>query len=177
MNKKILFFDGDGTLWYPKETKRAKAPHWIYSDEVKKDTYLEHLVLTPYAGTVLQKLQKAGFILVALSTHPHTRKEADAIMKKKIEHFKLGNLFDHVYTARDYPEGKGEEIVAILKILSIPKTQALMVGDSYRYDYRSAKRVGVDAVLIETLYNEAYRQKKNPKTIKSLRDILALIKN
>ena len=30
--KKVVFFDGDGTLWYPKTTKRTAAPHWVYLD-------------------------------------------------------------------------------------------------------------------------------------------------
>lgn len=30
-NKKIIFFDGDGTLWYPKKTKWTKKPHLIYT--------------------------------------------------------------------------------------------------------------------------------------------------
>jgi hypothetical protein len=36
MNKLIIFFDGDGTIWYPKATKRKVKPHWIYSDPKKK---------------------------------------------------------------------------------------------------------------------------------------------
>ena len=34
--KKIIFFDGDGTLWYPKETKHKRNPVWIYKDKTIK---------------------------------------------------------------------------------------------------------------------------------------------
>lgn len=172
---KVIFFDGDGTLWYPKETKKKVYPHWIYSDETKKDKYLDHLILTPYASPTLKKLRKAGIILIALSTHPHSKKEADIIMKRKIKHFELENLLDHVYTARNYPEGKGEAIVRILKKLKLPKTQALMIGDSYKFDYMSARQIGVDALLIETLYNQGARRRRALKSIKSLTEVLKFI--
>ena len=29
--KKIIFFDADGTLWYPKSTKYRKHPVWIWN--------------------------------------------------------------------------------------------------------------------------------------------------
>jgi FMN phosphatase YigB (HAD superfamily) len=47
-----------------------------------------------------------------------------------------------------------------------------MVGDSYRYDYLSAKSVGVKALLIETEYNAHYRQGKKLETIKHLKELL-----
>jgi hydroxymethylpyrimidine pyrophosphatase-like HAD family hydrolase len=34
--KKIIFFDGDGTLWYPKKTKYKEHPVWLYIDPVTK---------------------------------------------------------------------------------------------------------------------------------------------
>lgn len=33
--KKTVFFDGDGTLWYPKTTRRTRKPWWIYLDEAE----------------------------------------------------------------------------------------------------------------------------------------------
>ena len=158
-NKSIIFFDGDGTLWYPKRTKRSVAPHWIYSDTVIGDRYLEHMTLTPSALATLKKLKKSGVKLVVLSTHPHSRKEADIILGNKIKHFKLMDVFDGVYSSRNYPGGKGEQILAILKKMEIPKSKALMVGDNYLWDYISAKRVGVDALLIKSDYMRKPRAK------------------
>ena len=34
--KKIIFFDGDGTLWYPKKTKYKEHPVWLYRDPITK---------------------------------------------------------------------------------------------------------------------------------------------
>jgi phosphoglycolate phosphatase-like HAD superfamily hydrolase len=81
-------------------------------------------------------------------------------MKAKIEYFNLGKVFNYVITAKDRATGKGKEIVRLLKRLKIPKSKALMVGDSYLFDYLSARKVGVDAYLIETDYNMDYRLKR-----------------
>ena len=37
--KKIVFFDGDGTLWYPKDTRHTEPPHWIYHEKRSLDGY------------------------------------------------------------------------------------------------------------------------------------------
>jgi len=175
-NKKIIFFDGDGTIWYPKSTKRKKAPHWIYSDKKIGNNHLKHLVLTPTALVSLKKLKKLGIALVLLSTHPHPPKEADVILKRKVKHFKLEELFDDFYTSRDNPEGKGEVILKVLRKKHIPKSHALMVGDSYRFDYLSAKKIGVDALLIKSEYmKHPPRGRKIEKTVNGLKDIVKII--
>lgn len=176
--KKIIFFDGDGTIWYPKSSKRKKAPHWIYSDKKIGDDYLKHLILTPSVLVSLKKIKKLGIVLVLLSTYPHSPKQADILQKTKIKHFKLQEIFDDFYTSRDKREGKGEAIVRILRKKHIPKCQALMVGDSYRFDYLSAKKVGVDALLIKSDYmKHPPRGKKIQKTIKGLKDLVEVLNN
>jgi len=157
--KSIIFFDGDGTLWYPKKTKGTVAPHWIYGDTTIGERYLEHMTLTPAALATLKKLKKSGVELIVLSTHPHSKKEADVILSRKIEHFRLTEIFHRVYSSRNHPEGKGQKIAEILKKRKLPKNKALMVGDNYRWDYRSAKKVGVDALLIKNDYMQKPRSK------------------
>lgn len=175
-NKKIIFFDGDGTLWYPKSTKKTKKPHWIYIDNKQEKDYLKHLTLTPSTAPTLKRLKALGFILVALSTHPHKYKEANLLMQNKMGHLRIDNLVDYIYTARPYSSGKGEVIVRVLKKLKIPKSKAVMVGDSYKFDYMSARHIGVDGLLIEALYNKDYRMRYNPKTIKNLKELPELLK-
>ena len=175
-NKKIKFFDGDGTIWYPKSTKRKKTPHWIYSNKKIGDNYLRHLVLTPAVLVSLKKLKKMGIALVLLSTHPHPPKEADVILKRKVRHFKLEELFDDIYTSRDNLGGKGAVILRVLRKKHIPKSRALMVGDSYRFDYLSAKKIGVDALLIKSEYmKHPPRGRKIEKTINGLKDIVKIL--
>ena len=172
MKKKIIFFDGDGTLWHPKKTGYSKHPVWLYKDRRFKN-YTNHLIMTPSALSTIEKLKRMGIITVVLSTHPHPPKEADAIIKHKIKHFELEELFDEVHATRVDPVSKGELMLKILKKRKIPKSKALMVGDSYKWDFEPAKDVGVDALLIESEYEPMKSQVK--RTIKKLSDIFAHI--
>lgn len=176
LKKKIIFFDGDGTLWYPKKTKYQEKPHWIYSLKGTQDDYCNHLIMIPTVLVTLRKLKERGIITVLLSTHPYPPKKADAIIQHKILHFKLSNLFDEIHATREFHASKGEFIVRILKERGIAKNKALMIGDNYRWDYKPAKDVGVDALLIESDYmkNDRYG-KRVKKTIKKLSDVLEYI--
>jgi hydroxymethylpyrimidine pyrophosphatase-like HAD family hydrolase len=76
MKKKIIFLDGDGTLWYPSTTKRTQKSHWIYNDPLTKDNYLAHLQLTPKIKETLTALRLRGILLVVISANPHTKEIA-----------------------------------------------------------------------------------------------------
>ena len=170
--KGIIFFDGDGTLWYPKKTKYQEKPHWIYSSKGTLNDHCSQLMLIPTVLSTLKKLKKLGIITVLLSTHPHPPKEATAIINHKILHFKLNGLFDEIHATREFHASKGEFIVKILKQRGITKNKALMIGDNYRWDYKPARDVGVDALLIESEYmKNDHRGKRIKKTIKQLGDI------
>lgn len=173
LKKEIIFFDGDGTLWYPKKTKYQEKPHWIYSLKGTRDNYYEHLILTPTVLATLMKLKKMRVITVLLSTHPHPPKEANGIIQHKVLHFKLNKLFDEIHATREFRSSKGEFIVKILKKRGISKDKALMIGDHYHWDYKPARDVGVDALLIESEYMKKDPQgQKVKRTIKKLSDIL-----
>lgn len=166
--KKIIFFDADGTLWYPTKTKHAVLPHWLYLDTSIKDKH-PHLMLIPAVENTLRKLKKLGVITVILSTHPHEKVEAYRILNKKVAHFKLEELFTEVHATREHYASKGEYITEILERLDIPKTKALMIGDNYKWDYKPARDIGVEALLVESDY---MKKDKRLKTIKRLSDLL-----
>lgn len=177
--KKIIFFDGDGTLWYPKKTKRKKAPHWVYELKGDHKFHTSHLIMTPTAVSTMRKLKRRGIITVILSTSPRPPKKAEAILKDKIKHFRLEGLFEEVIAtpAKGQNKSKGKWIIRILKKRNIPKSKALMVGDSYGWDYNSARKVGVDALLIESDYQKRHGiGKRIKKTIKKLSDLLKIVK-
>ncbi len=165
--KRIIFFDGDGTLWYPKTTKRRQKPHWIYHDPATMHDHKSHLVLTPHALSTLKKLQKLGIITVIISTHPHAAKDADAVLKEKVRHFGLEPFVSEVHAARNVPTGKGAVIRRVLTRLKLPKSSALMIGDSYVWDYLAAKNVGVDGLLMDVIYlnTRAGRVKRKIKNL------------
>jgi len=114
-----------------------------------------------------------GILTVVLSAHPHPPKEADALINHKIKHFKLDKLFDEVHATRGDFRSKGKFMIKILRKRRIPKSKALMVGDSYEWDFEPAKKNGIDALLIESEYEPMKKQIKG--TIKKLSDIFAHI--
>ena len=176
MKKSIVFFDGDGTLWYPKKTKYNKAAHWIYKLPGGNTEHMKHLMMIPGVLSVLKKLKKLGIITVLLSTHPHASKEADVIINHKVKHFDLGELFDEVYSTRPHESSKGDFIVDILKRLKVPKSRALMVGDTYVWDYLSAKNKGIDALLIVAEYRkDDFNYKRVRRKIGKLKEVLDYI--
>jgi len=177
--KKIVFFDGDGTLWYPKKTKRTVAPHWIYDNEdltIPVSKYLPLLTLTPNAKEALRKLKSRGVYIVVVSTHPHHKDVAEKILAEKVSYFGLGELIDEAHSSLDVPDGKGMVIEEVLKRKGLPKAQALLVGDSYRYDYLSAQSVNVDALLIRADYSkERIKEEKISRSIDTLSEVLNFI--
>ncbi len=174
MKKKIVFLDGDGTLWYPKATKRTQKPHWIYHDPETKDNYMEHLELTPRTKETLEYLNKKGLLLVVLSANPYAEDIAIKEIKERLEYFGLVSLF---YTYRSSagsdPNGKAPIILEVLSSLGLDKRDALMVGDSYFYDYLAAKDIGVDAFFIENSVSKM--PDEIPHDIKSIKEVHELV--
>jgi phosphoglycolate phosphatase-like HAD superfamily hydrolase len=177
MKKKIIFLDGDGTLWYPTKTLRTQKPHWIYHDEATKDNYLEHLTLAPGVKEALHKLYDNGIRLVVISANPYAE---DIAVKEIIERLDYFGLTDLIYKVRssagDDPDGKASIILQILKELGMDKNDALMIGDSYFYDYLAAQKIGVDSFFIE---NEVSKMPevlpKDLHSIKEVSDILSIL--
>jgi len=174
MKKKIIFFDGDGTLWYPKATKRTQKPHWIYHDPATKDNYLEHLELTPKTKEALEILKSKDLYLVVLSAHPQAEDVAAKEIRAKLEYFGLTDLF-YAYRSSDGsdPNGKALIILEVLASLGLEKQDALMVGDSYSYDYLVAKSIEVDAFFIENSVSKM--PEEVPRDMQSLKEIHELV--
>ncbi len=176
MTKKIVFFDGDGTLWYPKQTKYQKKPSWVYRTEGTTEDHCRQLMLIPTVLQTLRKLKKRGIITVVLSTHPHPPKEAKMLIHHKVKHFQLADLFDEIHATRNFHSSKGEFITRILKKRGIAKKDALMVGDNYHWDYKPARDVGIEALLLESDYMRVDPQgKRVKKKIKKLSDLLDIL--
>jgi FMN phosphatase YigB (HAD superfamily) len=111
--------------------------------------------------------------LVILSTSPYESQKAHGILMKKVRYFNLENIFDEVHATKEIPSSKGEFIEEILKKNSIPKKSALMVGDSYKWDYNSAISKGIDAVLIKTKYENQIIKEEH--IIKNINEMLTML--
>jgi phosphoglycolate phosphatase-like HAD superfamily hydrolase len=172
--KKIVFFDGDGTLWYPKKTKREEKPHWIYFSEKTKKEPIKHLEICPTVLFTLKELKNQGINTVILSANPKLPKEADAELKSRIKYFGLEGLIDEAHSTSSIDKGsKGKFMLKILKRKNIPKNQALMVGDFYNWDYKPACDNGIDALILDSEYIRKYASLlRKGDIIKDLKDIL-----
>lgn len=176
MTKKIIFFDADGTLWYPHATKRTRHPVWLYLDADLRHNYLEHLSLTPQAIETLKTVRAARIMTIILSTHPHETEEAGRRLDEKVQHFALTDYFDEVYATAEYTEAKSEKILEVLERHNLTVGDALMVGDSYQWDYSPAQSINVDAVLINSDYHQVNRENEPVRNlIDDLDDLLPLL--
>lgn len=178
MEKKLLFLDGDGTLWYPSSTKRTRKPHWIYLDETTKDDYLKLLELTPGTKKALQHFYKKGVLLVVISANPHDEATAIAEITARLQHFKIETLFYAVRASNgNDPNGKTAVMLEIISKLGLSEKDALMVGDSYSYDYLAAKNASIDAFFIEnTISKMPETLPGNLQSIKEIHDLITILK-
>ena len=155
--KKVIFFDGDGTLWYPKTTKRTVAPHWVYLDHSIADPYAL-FIPTPTVVETLERLGEMKIKRVLLSTSPLPEEEAIMSRIRASKHIDIHHLLDDIQVAPEYIEGKGERITALLKKYNLNPEDALMVGDTFGWDYKSAQDVGVEGLLIKSDYQKEFMQ-------------------
>lgn len=153
--KKLLCFDGDGTLWYPRSTRRRTVPYWIY--EATLDDPLAELVATPTAIHTLKLLKKQDIQCVLVSTSPLSPAAALASRVDAAQRVGVFDWLDEIRVSPHTVEGKGQTILSLLEEYGLQPEDALMVGDSLNWDYRSARAVGVDALLIDAEYHAAYR--------------------
>ncbi|HSI21168.1 MAG TPA: HAD hydrolase-like protein, partial [Verrucomicrobiae bacterium] len=160
----------------PHATKRTRHPVWLYLDEQLKHSYLEHMSLTPQAAETLTLLRENGIMTVILSTHPHEAEEAARLLDEKVRHFELTDYFDEVYATAEYPKAKAEKMLEVLERHNLTKDEALMVGDSYKWDYAPAQSVEIDAVLINSDYHQENRENEPvQKLIDDLDGLLPLL--
>jgi FMN phosphatase YigB (HAD superfamily) len=94
-----------------------------------------------------------------------------------LNHFGLTTLFYDVRSSEGSdPKGKSAIMLEIIESLGLQKEDALMVGDSYFYDYAAAKDVGVDAYWIENTVSKVPEVMPDDlKSITEVSDILEII--
>lgn len=172
--KKIIFFDGDGTLWGPKH-KKYHEPWHIYIDE--KADPLSECEPTNKAIEVLAKVGEMGIKRVLLSTSPFEYKKAMQDRTNMVRSMGMFDLLDDIQMSPDYPAGKSEKILELLESYGFSANDALMVGDMYKWDYKPAKDVGVDALLIERKYSyKDYVKDSSIITIHKIEEVLDHLK-
>ena len=98
------------------------------------------------------------------------------------KYFGIYNFFDEIrpsYSSlkRGHADPKDMAILDVLRRRKIPKRNALMIGDSYTYDYLAAKSCGIDCVLIHAFKHvkDDKRYKRVHNKIKKLNEVLKYI--
>ncbi|EQD64315.1 haloacid dehalogenase superfamily enzyme, subfamily IA [mine drainage metagenome] len=179
--KRIIFFDGDGTLWYPKRTKYNKPPWSVYVDSRTKRNPLKHQTLTPHTLETLKSLKRKGIKLAVISTQPGKyKKDRDAHLHMKLRHFGISRFFDYVEASKvvanhTKPDAKSVQMLKVLRKAHLPKSSALMIGDLYESDYAQAKKIGIDAVLIDR-FEIARSDHRYSRVRKRAHDVSGVIK-
>ncbi|MDQ5957629.1 MAG: hypothetical protein QG614_604 [Patescibacteria group bacterium] len=129
-------------------------------------------MLTPGTEQTLKELKKRGILCVILSTHPKNLQNTQKILEDKILHFRLKDYFFELHATEEFHGSKGDFIIKILQKYNIPKTKALMIGDNYLWDYKPARNVGIEAVLLQSEY---MKKDKRLKVIKNIKEVLKAI--
>lgn len=147
--KDVIFFDGDGTLWYPRTTLGERKPHWVYLDEDIGDPIAE-MIATPNAVDSLRRLGEQGIKRILLSTSPLEEDEALLHRKAIAQHVGIFDLLDEIHVAPEVVDGKARKIAAWLTKHQMSPDRALMIGDTYEWDILAANSVGVEGLLIDS---------------------------
>ncbi len=153
---KIVFFDGCGTLWYPRQTGRDENPVWIYRNPEAARDPDARLALTPSARATLQTLRGRGIVTALLSTSPHPRRHADQVLRRRVSRLGLGGLLGELHATAERHAAKGELITTILDRRRLSPREAIMVGDRHMWDTEPARAVGVRALLLRSAYEAEY---------------------
>ncbi len=173
---RVLFFDGCGTLWYPRTTGREKNPFWIYQDPATREDPDAELVLTPSTLPTLKALRRLKLATVLLSTNPHPPPLANAALLRRVRRLGLQDYLDQCHATPDRHPAKGEFMESILDEMGLKKSEAMMVGDRHVWDYGPARDKGIRALLLESAYEgDTIRGDPSIQTILELEDLLPLL--
>ena|SRR3989338_1626815 len=160
----------------PQKAKRTKNPIWIHIEHKDVRKVREGLTLVPNAVNTLSKLKKMGLKMVVLSVSPLPPRKAKERLAGNLEHFGILKYFDQVYATKKYPESKGEHMLKVIKGYGFKKSEALMVGDIYLWDFSSAKKVGIKAILFEHNYDpKIHHYRKVKAKIKDFKEVLKYV--
>lgn len=125
------------------------------------------LLAQPYPETVktLQKLRQTHQLVLISNTDCFS-------LNQVLEKFQLRPFFHHLFTSYELGSIKTDKIFlkTVLSQLNLPPEDCLLVGDSLQSDIIPAKRLGMEAVLIDRKDSREFHPK-----IKSLEELESLL--
>ncbi len=129
---------------------------WIlYSSNIEEQNLDETIEILNY-------LKEKNIEIVAL-TNWFTEAQT-----KKLENANILHYFDQVYGGDLYLKPNVESFINAAG--DVPLENCLMVGDNYPIDIDAAKKIGMNAVLIDK--NDKYKDINSIKTLKKIKEII-----
>jgi len=133
---KVVFFDAEGTLYVTKE-ERTYSDFWD-KGEHSLERAIEHFRLNDGVVETLQRLKDMEVEMVVVSKHN------PELLPSLLEHLGISNYFTEIIINGD----KGDMMMSFLKERSIPKDEAVIVGDTHEIDIKPAQKVGIKGYLL-----------------------------
>ena len=155
---KHIFLDAEGTLYVPK----GGRSRWVFWADPTPEAALEFFELDDGVYEALHQLRSQVDTLCLVSRN--TEDILSALLKK----FGIGDCFDKIMLNGD----KGKQIERYLYQNGLKKEESVMVGDMPSLDLFPVKRAGIEAVLVDRLYNRWAKAER----IKGLRDLPSWLK-
>ena len=139
-----IFFDAEGTLYVPKKG-------FTCSDFWKGEKTLERaLEIFELDGGVKEMLEKFKDLkMYVLSIH------IKELLEKILSHFGIIEYFEDVLVI-ELGESKAERMKEYSNQNNILLQDCMMIGDTYIFDIKPMKDIGVKALLVNRSYNTEY---------------------
>jgi phosphoglycolate phosphatase-like HAD superfamily hydrolase len=155
---KHLFLDAEGTLYVPK----GGRSRWVFWADPTPEAALEFFELDTGVYEALHQLRGQVDTLCLVS------RNTEDILGALLEKFGIRGFFDEIMLNGD----KGRQIERYLCRNGFKKEESLMVGDMPGLDLFPVKRAGIEAVLVDRVYNSWAKAER----IKGLSDLPSWLK-
>ena len=143
------FLETYSSNWYESYEKLGVPKHmWEQADQMWQRTYRQQTSkLFPFVGTMLRRLQVAGFILGIVTSGNRSRVRAELARLELQDHFSETVCFEDTYEKKPHPA----PLVRALEKLQARPSLTVYVGDRPE-DVEMGQRVGTYTVAVESKY-------------------------
>jgi phosphoglycolate phosphatase-like HAD superfamily hydrolase len=134
-----LFLDAEGTLYIPRNGKSR----WEFWANPSPEAAVEFFELDRGVKETLEQLRSQVDTLCLVSRNP------EDILGALLDRFGIRHLFDDIMLNGD----KGKQIAHYLSKRGLRRDESVMVGDMPVLDLYPVRRLGIEAILVDRVYN------------------------
>ncbi len=136
---KHVFLDAEGTIYVPKGGKSR----WEFWANPTPEAAVEFFELERGVKESLELLRSQVDTLCLVSKNP------EDILGALLDKFGIRHLFDDIMLNGD----KGKQIARYLSRRGLRRDESVMVGDMPVLDLYPVRRLGIEAILVDRVYN------------------------